>query len=109
YYFSTAAYQGARGADPEAVLAMNEAFAPQPNLVLLLDCPPDQTLARIQARGGGADAFEKLEELEAVRRIFLSIKRPYIRRIDASIGEDIVGAQCVECLKGVLGLSARLR
>ena len=108
YYFSTAAYQGARGADPEAVLAMNEAFAPQPNLVLLLDCPPAQTLARIQTRGGGADAFEKLEELEAVRRIFLSIERPYIRRIDASIGEDLVGAQCIECLKDALGLSARL-
>ncbi len=109
YYFSTAAYQGARGADPEAVLALNEAFAPKPNLVLLLDCPPVQTLARIQARGGGADAFEKLEELEAVRRIFLSIKRPFIRRIDASIGEDLVGVQCVECLKDVLGLSAGSR
>ncbi|NBV87403.1 MAG: dTMP kinase, partial [Verrucomicrobia bacterium] len=46
YYFSNAAYQGARGADPEAILAVNEAFAPQPDLVLLLDCPPAQTLAR---------------------------------------------------------------
>lgn len=95
YYFSTAAYQGARGADPDVVLALNEAFAPKPDLVLLLDCPPVQTLARIRARGGGVDAFEKQEELEAVQRIFLSIKRPFIRKVDASLCEEKVGAQCV--------------
>jgi len=99
YYFSTAAYQGARGADPVAVLALNEAFAPQPDLVLLLDCPPLQTLARIRARGGGVDAFEKLEELEAVQRIFLSIKRPFLRRVDASLCEETVGEQCVTLLQ----------
>jgi dTMP kinase len=99
YYFSTAAYQGARGADPAAVLALNEAFAPQPDLVLLLDCPPVQTLERIKARGGGVDAFEKLEELEAVQRIFLSINRPFLRRIDASLCEETVGNQCVTLLE----------
>jgi len=99
YYFSTAAYQGARGADPAAVLALNEAFAPQPDLVLLLDCPPVQTLERIKARGGGVDAFEKLEELEAVQRIFLSINRPFLRRIDASLCEETVGNQCFTLLE----------
>ena len=103
YYFSTAAYQGARGADPAAVLALNEAFAPQPDLVLLLDCPPVQTLERIRARGGGVDAFEKLEELEAVQRIFLSIKRPFLRRVDASACKEIVGEQCVTLLQEALG------
>ena len=31
YYFSTAAYQGAHGADPEIILSRNESFAPQPD------------------------------------------------------------------------------
>lgn len=30
YYYSSAAYQGARGLDPEAILRLNEAFAPGP-------------------------------------------------------------------------------
>ena len=37
YYFSTAAYQGARGLDVPAIIAANEEFAPIPDLVLLLD------------------------------------------------------------------------
>src|SRR5216110_1612777 len=35
YYFSTAAYQGA--ADPEIILSRNEAFTPQPDLLVILD------------------------------------------------------------------------
>src|ERR1700760_2647970 len=31
YYFSTAAYQGARGRDPVELLRINEAFAPKPD------------------------------------------------------------------------------
>ncbi|MCX7017301.1 MAG: dTMP kinase, partial [Candidatus Sumerlaeota bacterium] len=32
YYFSTVAYQGARGLDPDELRAENEAFAPKPDL-----------------------------------------------------------------------------
>ncbi len=102
YYLSTAAYQGARGADPEAVLALNESFAPVPDLVLLLDLDPLISLERIQARGGGTDAFERLEALEAVRRIFLSIQRPFIRLIDASGPGDRVAALCRDALDETL-------
>ena len=106
YYFSTAAYQGARGADPVEVLRRNEAFAPEPDLVLLLDCEPTLSLERIGARGGGADAFEGLEALEAVRRIFLSIQRPFIRVVDASGTPESVAAACAAHLEETL--SARL-
>lgn len=102
YYFSTAAYQGARGADPLAVIAANEAFAPAPDLVLLLDCPPAVTLKRIQSRGGGADAFERLDALEAVRSIFLSLSHPSIRVVDAMQSPDVVAAQCIELLGALL-------
>ncbi len=102
YYFSTAAYQGARGADPDAVLLANEAFAPEPDLVLLLDCAPVVTLERIRLRGGGADAFERIESLEAVRRIFLGIQRPFIRVVDAAREPGEVARECVELLEELL-------
>ena len=103
YYFSTAAYQGARGADPEAILQANERFAPRPDVVLLLDCDPVVTLERIRGRGGAPDAFEHLEALQAVRRIFLSIRRPGISVVDASGNAASVAERCVAQLREALG------
>ena len=94
YYFSTAAYQGARGADPEKILAANEQFAPIPDLVLLLDLPPNIAMTRITHRGDEPDAFEALEYQEKVRRIFLSIRRPMIRVIDAARDLEAVWRDC---------------
>ena len=94
YYLSTAAYQGARGADPETILEANEKFAPQPDLVLLLDFDPDGGLARIRARGDAPNTFEEAEQLRAVRRIFLALQRPFIRRVDASRPAEEVFAEC---------------
>jgi dTMP kinase len=102
YYFSTAAYQGARGANPQEILRRNEAFATQPDLVLLLDCAPEVSLQRVQARGDVANEFERLDALERVRNIFLSIERPFIRRIDASVSPDSVFDACWAQLEEVL-------
>ncbi|MES2568916.1 MAG: dTMP kinase [Verrucomicrobiota bacterium] len=105
YYFSTAAYQGARGADPEAILAQNEEFAPQPDLVLLLDLDPLAGRARIAARGDTPDDFEEAEALSQVRRIFLAIQRPYIVRIDAARSAEEVASQALEQMKRLLATS----
>jgi dTMP kinase len=102
YYLSTAAYQGARGADPEAILAENENFAPKPDLVLLLDFDPAAGLARIRARGDAPNTFEELEQLKEVRRIFLSIERPFIRRVDAAQSPEAVIKQCTHALESLL-------
>ncbi len=102
YYFSSAAYQGARGADPDAILDLNEAFAPLPDLVLLLDLEPELALERVCKRGGGADAFEKLEELREVRRIFLALRRPFIRKVCAGRASELVSADCVAALDQLL-------
>lgn len=93
YYFSTAAYQGARGANPEEVLAANEQFAPQPDLLLLLDANPECTLERVRSRGDVPNEFERESALREIRRIFLSISRPYLVRINASTGADEVARQ----------------
>jgi dTMP kinase len=84
YYLSTAAYQGARGADPQWILTENEKFAPIPDLVLLLDFDPAGGLDRIHARGDAPNTFEELHQLREVRRIFLELDRPFIHRLDAA-------------------------
>jgi dTMP kinase len=71
YYFSTIAYQGARGGDVDVIRRMNEAVAPRPDLVLLIDFDPQAGLRRIrESRGDVPDDFERLDQLEAIRAIF---------------------------------------
>ena len=77
YYFSTAAYQGAHGADPEIILSRNEAFAPQPDLLVILDVSPQTGLQRIRERGDEPNKFETSDSLERARAIFNQIDRPY--------------------------------
>jgi dTMP kinase len=102
YYFSTAAYQGARGLDPNEIIKANEAFAPLPDLVLLLDLDPTAGHERIGARGGSPDGFEGAAYLAEVRRIFLSFDRPFIRRVDATRSTDVVAHECETLLASAL-------
>jgi dTMP kinase len=94
YFLSTAAYQGARGADPVWILEENERFAPKPDLALLLDVDPDISLGRVRARGDAPNTFEKLEQLRVVRSVFRSLQRPYIQVVDASKAPEQVVAEC---------------
>src|SRR3954451_9721054 len=73
YYFSNAAYQGARGADPAEIIRSNEAFAPVPDLLVFVDTPVDVAMERICARGIAVTAFERAEALERSAQIFRSI------------------------------------
>jgi dTMP kinase len=82
YYFSTAAYQGARGADPAEILRTNEAFAPPPDLLVFVDTPIDVAMERIRVRGEAANEFEKAEALERSAKIFRALERPYLLRVD---------------------------
>ena len=84
YYYSTVAYQGARGVDPRSLLAKNREFAPIPDMVALFDLDPREGLARIQARGGGHDVFESLEALTKSRDIFNSLDEAHVVKFDAA-------------------------
>ncbi len=83
YYYSTVAYQGARGHDPQALLKRNRAFAPVPDVVFLLDLDPQRGLERIHTRGEGRDLFENLPELTRAREVFLSLADAHVHRLDA--------------------------
>ncbi|MEM1125370.1 MAG: dTMP kinase [Bacteroidota bacterium] len=74
YFYSSIAYQGARGGDPAAIEARMRALAPTPDLVVLIDLDPDVALHRIaQGRGEAPNAFERREALVDIRQRFLAM------------------------------------
>ncbi len=93
YYYSTAAYQGAAGCNPEDIFRKNS-FAPRPDLVLLLVVPPKIGIHRIQKiRGESLNDFEQEEQLEKVASFFDGFADDCIRRIDGTEGIDDVQAE----------------
>ena len=67
-----------------------------PDLLFILDLDTDTALARIGGRGDETNEFEKREDLELCRGIFLSLKgEPFVRVIDASRSMDEVQDQLV--------------
>ena len=96
YYFSTVAYQGAAGHDPARIIAANEAFAPVPDLVILLDLSPAEGARRIRSgRGEVLNDFEQEDELARVATVFDGLDMDYIKRIDASGSPAEVQAEIV--------------
>lgn len=73
YYYSTAAYQGAAGLDVARLLRLNRAFAPRPDLLLVVDVEAEIGLRRVGARGDQANHFEVTETLERARTLFLKL------------------------------------
>lgn len=83
YYFSTMAYQGTRGFDPQEIRQTNEQFAPRPDLLLLLELSLDTAIARIGVRDGQGNEFERRESLQLCREIFHSVTDDFVHIIDA--------------------------
>ena len=103
YYFSTMAYQGALGIDPEHIRRLNEAFAPVPDLVLLLMVPPAQALERIRQDRGRADGvFEREDYLKRVDEVFRTLKGPQIHPVAADQPIDMVTAALQQKIQDVL-------
>jgi dTMP kinase len=89
YYFSTIAYQGARGIDPERIRFQNESFAVIPDLVFILDIAPQKGLHRIAISREKMDLhFEREDYLVKVRKIFRGFEGENIQHIDASRPEE---------------------
>ena len=101
YYFSTMAYQGALGWDPDVLRQQNEAFAPPPQLLFLLDIPPEQGLARVQ-QTRQLDGFERLDYLKTVAAIFDAMDFPYLRRIQATLPPETVQAHIRQAVRQAL-------
>jgi dTMP kinase len=102
YYWSNAAYQGARGVDYEQIIASNEAIAPVPDLILFMDIDVKESIGRIHGRGDAPNDFEGLDSLQKAQAIFLALHerqdRPSVR-IDASAGLRSVCAESLRVFK----------
>lgn len=82
YYFSTIAYQGAKGLDTGRIRRLNESFAVEPDLVIVLDVEAVAGLARIAGRKTRDELFEREDYLERVARLFRGFEGPRIVHID---------------------------
>jgi len=96
YYFSTIAYQGARGIDRARIRRMNEKFAPKPDLVFILDIEAGQGLARIADRKKKDALFERESYLVKVSRIFRGFKGRRFIHIDGRQAIKDVSRQIYE-------------
>lgn len=95
YYFSSVAYQGERGLNPDYIEKKNETIAPIPDITIILDLDPEVSLKRIRhKRNVTPNHFERKKYLERVRQAFLRqfSNRPNIRIID---GDDTRPIQMV--------------
>ena len=103
YYFSTIAYQGAIGIDSEEIKEANEAFAPIPEIVFLIDVPPRVGLRRIQkGRNEEPNLFEKEEALKSVAEVFKTIEENYIVRIDGVDDPDAIHSKIKNVIDAII-------
>lgn len=103
YYFSSIAYQGARGLDPKQIQSLNEEFAPIPSLLVILDLPVNDAIRRItHNRGDIANAFEKEEYLESVKHVFDQFDLPYLHRIDGKLPIETITDTVISSILSVI-------
>jgi len=81
YVQSSLAYQGAGGVDRRWIERINS-FAPEPDLLILLDLDPQVALERVAGSRSRLESFEDLEFLRRVREAYLSLSPGLV--IDAS-------------------------
>ncbi len=97
YFYSTIAYQGARGIDPAGVRSQMKQRFPVPDAVFLLDVDPWVSVDRIaHSRGETPNHFEGRDDLAISRQIFNSLEGDEIYRIDGEQSAEEVHRQIIE-------------
>lgn len=105
YYYSTVAYQSAQGVSQQWIMDLNS-FAPEPDLVVLLDIPPEEALPRIRR---DKEVFEVLEFQKKVAEALLDFayrgRKKYPRAaktawkvIDAKAEKETVAMKIIEAV-----------
>ena len=104
YLHSSLAYQSL-DRPLDQVLARNADFRP-PDLTVYVSVPVDVCLARIEARGGVREIFEKREQLEAIAARYdavlarLAARGDRIARVDGNADIDRVHAAILDVVRG---------
>jgi dTMP kinase len=103
YFYSSLAYQWARGLDLEWLIDLNR-FAIRPDLVLLLDLPVKESMKRIRTRSIKTE-FDKIVELQKkVRENYLKLAErfPEIKIVNALEDVEGVHRQIVALVEALL-------
>ena len=90
YFYSTLAYQGARGLDPDEIRSKHKQFVLRPNIVFILDVPVTVALKRIASRPVIYRLFEDRYYLQKVRKNFLSLKDPECCLLDGRQPPEVI-------------------
>ncbi len=107
YYASTIAYQSAKldgdSVDGDRLLSLSEPFIQVPDAVILLDMEPEDSLARVDARGEAESKFERLDFLEQVRGAYLKLADSFgYEVVDASRSKEEVFQDVMTIIQEVL-------
>ena len=102
YYYSTIAYQGAKGIDEKLIRRMNEEFVIEPDLVFIFDIDPQKGLERIENRKKKDRLFEREDYLVKVREIFRSFKGEKFVHIDALKSKEEISKEIQEIVLRII-------
>jgi len=103
YFYSSLAYQWARGLDLEWLIDLNR-FAVRPDLVVLLDLPVKESMKRLRSRSIKSE-FDRIYELQRrVRENYLKLAErfPEIKIVNALEDVDSVHRQIVALVEAIL-------
>ncbi|MFQ5815083.1 MAG: dTMP kinase [Candidatus Hydrothermarchaeaceae archaeon] len=97
YFYSSVVYQGASGISVDWIMELNR-FVSLPDLVLVLDIPPEISLERITSKGSlrgqlrDMEHFERKDFLSKVRDLYLDLAKKHenFAVVDASLSVDEV-------------------
>lgn len=104
YYFSSMAYQGSLGLGAEEIEKENQAFAPEPHLLFLIEISPQIGLHRIEhQRAHKADFFEREGYLREVGRLFEQLEKPFLHRLSGDESVEKLGEQVWDITTTYLG------
>lgn len=99
YFYSSIAYQGAKGIDINRIINLHKDFIIKPDIVFIFHLPIDIALNRIISKRGIADRFENETYLKKVDKIFHSFNEPFIYHIDTDKDIKIINNELFNILE----------
>lgn len=99
YFYSSIAYQGAKGIDINRIMNLHKDFIIKPDIVFIFHLPIDIALNRIISKRGIADRFENETYLKKVDKIFHSFNESFIHHIDTDKDIKIINDELFNILE----------
>ena len=107
YFYSSIAYQGAKGIDINRIIDIHKDFIIKPDIVFVFHLPIDIALNRIISKRGIADRFENEAYLKKVDKIFYSFNEPFIYHIDTDKDIKIINDELFDIISKTLAPYSR--